>query len=131
MEPWVWFVLVVLAFVTYFVAFGVWHKDNKGAVLIALAVFLVALALVVVTGCTTTRDYRPWLEAGVAYDFGEAVGQNPACVVRVRQPIGFGPLEPDWLIVGYAHQSSCPDLKDKEVVDQIEVVAKIPLGRRR
>lgn len=126
-----WMAVVVVSFLAYFLARGIWHKDNKGAVAIAVGVFILAFALVTVSGCTVRPEYQPWMEAGVAYDTQEAVGHNPACVVRVRQPVGFGPLEPDWLIVGYAHQSSCPDLQDRTTVDQLEVVAKIPLGRRK
>lgn len=69
------------------------------------------------------------MEVGLAADYGETVGNNPACIVRIRQPVGFGKLEPDWLILGYTHHSSCPDQHDRNVVDQVELVAKIPLGR--
>jgi hypothetical protein len=47
----------------------------------------------------------------------------------LRQPIGFGPLEPDWLILGYQHVSSCPDLYDSNTIDAVEIMARIPLGR--
>lgn len=131
LQAWEWFALVVGGFLTYFAIGKIWQKDNKGAVSIALGIFLLALLLLSVTGCTVSREYQPWLETGVAYDFQETVGGNPACVVRIRQPIGFGPIEPDWLLLGYTHHSSCPDLNDKTTVDQIEIVAKIPLGRRK
>lgn len=131
MSNWQWFGAVVAAFLAYFVSAKIWHKDNKGAVAIAILIFVVTFLVIFVSGCTVRPEYQPWLEAGVAHDFSETVGNNPACVVRIRQPIGFGPLEPDWLIAGYTHHSSCPDLHDKATVDQVELVAKIPLGRKR
>lgn len=126
-----WFGIVLAAFLVYFFAAGIFNKDNRGAVLLALAVFLLALLVFTVSGCAVSPDRRPWMEAGVAYDTQSTVGGNPACIVRVRQPIGFGPIPPDWLVIGYTHHSSCPMQTDLTTIDQIEIVAKIPLGRER
>lgn len=131
MSPVRWFLCVLAAFAAYFTAARLWNKDNKGAIALAVAVFLVGLLLLSVSGCTVSPERRPWLEAGLAYDTQSTVGNNPACIVRLRAPIGFGPIPPDWLIAGYTHHSSCPDLFDRNTVDQVEVVAKIPLGRSR
>lgn len=121
--------IVFCAFLAYFIVARILNKDNKGALLLGAIVFAAAFFLVSVAGCSVSPERRPWMEAGVAYDFQETVGGNPACVVRVRAPVGFGPLEPDWLILGYQHISSCPDLFDRATVDAIELMAKIPLGR--
>jgi hypothetical protein len=115
---------------TYFMLGRIMNKDNIGAMKIAAGIFLLAL-LTLSAGCTVAREYQPWMEAGLAYEVAGTVGNNPVCVVRLRQPIGFGKLEPDWLMIGYTHHSSCPDLNDRATVDQLEVVAKIPLGRRK
>jgi hypothetical protein len=93
----------------------------------------VALALLtlVLAGCAVSAERRPWIEAGMAYDFKDTVGSNPACIVRVRAPVHFGPIPPGGLIVSYTHHSSCPDLDDANTVDQVELVAKFYLGRER
>lgn len=124
-----WFGVVFAAFMLVFSVFRMWNKDTRGAVLAVLALVLGAFALLSIGGCTLSREYQPWLEVGFALDTQKTVGSNPACIVGVRQPIGFGPIPPDWLVVGYSHQSSCPDLFDRNTVDQFEVRAKIPLGR--
>jgi hypothetical protein len=105
-----------------------WNKDTRGAYKVALVVILLAL-VALVSGCAVSPERRPYMEVGMAYDTQHTVGNNPQCVVRIRQPIGFGRLEPDWLTIGYQHQSSCPDQRDRNTVDAIEIVAKIPLGR--
>jgi hypothetical protein len=124
-----WSIAVVAAFSAVFTALKWWGKDTRGAVLIACAVIAAAFVLFTVTGCAVSPERRPWMEAGFAYDTQHTVGTNPACIVRIRAPVGFGPLQPDWLIVGYTHHSSCPDERDRHTIDQIEVIAKIPLGR--
>ncbi len=124
-----WTAAVVLAFAIIFTFFRLWDRDTKGAFLIVLALIGVAAGLLVVSGCTVSPERQPYLEVGFAYDFQHTVGGNPACVVRARQPIHFGAIPPGALLLGVAHQSSCPDLRDRNTVDQIEVVAKIPLGR--
>ena len=124
-----WMGIVFCAFLAYFIVARILNKDNKGALLLGAIVFAAAFFLVSVAGCSVSPERRPWMGAGVAYDTQSAVGHNPACVVRVRAPVGFGPIPPDWLVVGYSHQSSCPDLFDKTTVDQVEIVARIPLGR--
>ncbi len=126
-----WFAAVLVAFAVIFWATGMLNKDNRGAVLLVTGVFLLALVFIVVSGCAVSPERRPWLEAGFALDTQQTVGSNPACIVRLRAPIGFGPIPSDWLVIGYQHISSCPDIADRNTVDAIEVVAKIPLGRSR
>lgn len=122
-----WTCIVVLSFVLATLLF--WRrarKDMKGAILAALAVILAGALLIVVSGCTVSREYRPWLEAGVAWDREHNVGSNPGCVVRVRQPI-----VPGRLVAGYEHHSSCGDQHDRNEINQFEVMAVIPLGREK
>jgi hypothetical protein len=120
-----WAALAVGGMLGALIAIKAWNKDTKGATAIALGVLL-AGALFVVSGCSVTPAYRPWMEIGMAYDASHTVGSDPACIVRIRQP-----LIPDRLFVGYEHHSSCRDQDDKNVIDQIEVMAKIPLGRKK
>lgn len=121
-----WIVCTFLLFIALFTIMRWWQKDNKGALMLALAVVIVAALLISVSGCAVSPEYRPWMEAGIAYDTQETVGNNPACVVRVRQPV-----IPERLIVSYTHHSSCPDLRDRNTVDQLEFISIIPLGRKR
>lgn len=95
----------------------------RGAVLVVLAALL--------AGCAVSAERRPWIEAGFAYDTQETVGANAACIVRVRAPIHFGPIPPGGLIAGYTHHSSCPDLYDRNTIDQFEIVGKFYLGREK
>lgn len=120
-----WILLVFGAFGAVFTAFKWWQKDNRGALTVAAAVIIVA-ALFFVVGCSISPERRPWMEAGMAYDTQHTVGNDPACIVRIRAPV-----VPGRIIAGYTHHSSCPDLFDRNTVDQIEVMAIIPLGRRR
>lgn len=129
MGPGTWTLVVIGAFAAILAAAGLWNKDTRGAFAIVVGLIAMAAALFVISGCAVSPERAPWLEAGFAYDTQSTVGNNPACVVRLRQPIGLGPLKPDWLIASYVHHSSCPDVRDRNTVDQIEVVAKIPLGR--
>ena len=126
-----WAIFVVCGFIAIFSIAKLWNADNRGAMLWASGIIAVCWLLLQVSGCTLSPERAPWLEAGFAYDTQRTVGDNPACIVRLRQPVGFGPLEPDWLVVGYQHVSSCPMQSDLATVDQIELVAKIPLGRRQ
>lgn len=125
-----WTLAVVAVFCAMFTGFRMWNKDTKGAMLLVLVV-IALMALMVVSGCTVSPERRPWLEAGFAYDTQHTVGSDPACIVRLRQPVGFGPIQPDWLLLGYEHHSSCHDLYDRNTIDQVELVARIPLGRER
>lgn len=134
MGPGTWTLVVIGAFAAILVAAGLWNKDTKGAFAIVVGLIAIAAALLVVSGCAVSPERAPWLEAGFAYDTQSTVGGNPACVVRLRAPLGsYFPeswgIQPDWLIASYVHHSSCPDVRDRNTVDQIEVVAKIPLGR--
>lgn len=131
MNPVVWFGVVFAGYVLALLVLRAFNKDTKGALIIVTAIYFGALILFQVAGCTVSRERAPWLEAGMAYEFSRTVGSNPACVVRIRQPVGFGPLEPDWLVLGYQHISSCVDQLDKATIDQVEIMAKIPLGRPR
>jgi hypothetical protein len=83
----------VCAVALVFTIFRLWDKDVKGAFLLALGVILIAFAAISVSGCTVSREYQPWMEVGFGYDFSHTVGSDPQCIVRLRQPIGFGPLE--------------------------------------
>jgi hypothetical protein len=129
MNTYQWTALVFLVFALALTAFRAWNKDTKGAFAIGIGVVLLG-ALFFVSGCTVSPERLPYMEVGMALDTQKTVGSNPACVVRIKQPIGFGKLEPDWLTIGYNHQSSCRDLNDRATVDQVEIIAKIPLGRR-
>lgn len=91
-------------------------------------IFLLAVS-VFISGCAVSPERAMYMEVGFAYDTQRTVGSNPACVVRIRQPIGFGPIKPEWLVIGYQHISSCPDLRDANTIDAIEIMARIPLGR--
>lgn len=71
------------------------------------------------------------MEAGFAYDVQETVGSNPACIVRVRAPLHFGPIPPGGLVLGYQHISSCPDVFDKNTVDAVEIMGVFKLGREK
>ena len=102
-----WTLTVIGTFAVILAAFGMVNKDTKGAFLIVVGLIVVAAVLLVISGCAVSPERRPWLEAGFAYDTQSTVGGNPACVVRVRQPIGFGPIKPEWLVLGYQHISSC------------------------
>lgn len=122
-----WSLVVFGSFAILFSLFGMWNKDTKWAYL--GGVLVVFAGLLFITGCSVSPERRPYLEVGLAYDIQHTVGNDPACIVRIRQPIGFGRLEPDWLVLGYEHHSSCPDRNDRNTIDQIELTAKIPLGR--
>lgn len=121
-----WTLYVLLAFAFVFTLMRAWNKDTRGALTLVLALIIAAFAVISVSGCTVTREYRPYMEVGMAYDFPKTVGSNPACIVRVRQPV-----LPERVTVSYTHHSSCRDLYDRNTVDQIEVTATIPLGRAR
>lgn len=131
MTNWKWFLVVLTSLASYFTVTKMWNKDLKGAIGIATLVFIIGWMLISISGCTVPREYQPWLEAGVAYDTQKTVGRNPACVVGVVQPIGFGMIPPEWLAIGYHHISSCPDLFDSNTYDAIELMTKIPLGRAK
>lgn len=124
-----WTIAVVCGVALYFTVARMWNKDVKGAFGIAVGIILLAAALITVSGCTVSPAYQPYLETGFAIDTQRTVGGNPACVVRIRQPIGFGPIKPEWLVIGYQHISSCPDLRDANTIDAVEIMARIPLGR--
>lgn len=120
-----WIVAVVAAFLL--ATFIFWRrakKDMLGAVAAALIVILIGGVLLIVSGCAVSPEYRPWLEAGIAADRANTVGSNPACIVRVRQPVW-----PGRIVVGFEHHSSCPDQRDRGEINQWEVMAIIPLGR--
>lgn len=128
MDTFKWGLIVFGSFAAIFFAFRLWNRDTRGAYLLGLLVLL--FGLVFFSGCAVSPERKPWMEVGLGYDVSDTVGNNPQCIVRIKQPIGFGKLEPDWLTIGYNHQSSCPDKNDREVVDSLELIAKIPLGRR-
>lgn len=130
MSTYQWTIIVFVVFALALVAFKAINKDTKGAFVIGIGVVLLG-ALFFLVGCSVTPARAPYMEVGMMYDFQNAVGSNPACVVRVRQPIGFGKMEPDWLTIGYHHISSCPDNADRNTVDGVELMTKIPLGRRK
>lgn len=126
-----WTLAMIAAFVGCTLVF--WRrarKDMFGAIIGGLLVVLICAVMIVVSGCTVSPERRPWLEAGIAWDREQNVGSNPGCIVRVRQPIGPKRRE-NWLIVGFEHHSSCPDQDDRDEINQLEIVAKVPLGRRR
>lgn len=100
-------------------------KDMRGAMLIALAIVVLG-ALTLVSGCAVSPEYRPWMEAGVAYDRSHAVGEQPTCVVRIRQPLVSGKI-----VASVTHHSSCPMQNDAGEVNQLEVTAILPLGRSK
>lgn len=125
-----WTIIVFAVFALALALFKAWNKDTRGAFLIGGLVVLFGL-LFFVAGCSVRPEYRPWMEVGMAYDFQGTVGSDPACIVRLRQPIGFGPIKPEWLLVGYVHHSSCRDQYDRNTIDQLEVTAKIPIGRSK
>lgn len=122
-----WAIIVFGSFAAIFSIFKMWNKDTKGAFMWGALVVILA-AIFLISGCAVSPERRPYMEVGLGYDFQHAVGDDPQCIVRIRQPIGFGPLEPDWLTIGYQHISSCPDNNDRATVDAIELTAKIPLG---
>lgn len=124
-----WTIAVVCGVALVFTILRLWNRDTRGAFQVAIAVILIAALAISVSGCTVSRAYQPYLETGFALDTQRTVGGNPACVVRIRQPIGFGPIKPEWLVIGYQHISSCPDLRDANTIDAIEIMARIPLGR--
>lgn len=126
-----WMIVVVACFVLATVAFW-WRarRDMFGAISASLLVLLLAALCITVSGCAVSPEYRPWMEAGIAYDREHTVGNDPACIVRIRQPIGPSGKE-RWLVVGVEHHSSCPDQTDRGEVNQIEVMAVIPLGREK
>lgn len=126
-----WTIAVVCSVALIFTIFRLWNKDTRGAFQLAVGVILLAAILITVSGCTVSQAYQPYLETGFAYDTQHTVGRNPACVVRIRQPVGFGPIKPEWLVIGYQHISSCPDLFDANTIDAIEIMARIPLGRSK
>lgn len=122
-----WTILVIAAFILATLVF--WRKAKKdmfGAILGAVAIIVIAAILFTVTGCAVNPEYRPWLEAGIAKDRAQTVGSNPACVVRVRQPVW-----PGHVVAGFEHHSSCGDQDDRAEINQWEVMAIIPLGRER
>lgn len=125
-------IIVVLAFFFLSTVFLWWRarKDMLGAISASLLVLLLAALCLSVSGCTIQPERRPWMEAGVAYDIERNVGSNPACVVRVRAPIGPRGHE-DWIVAGVTHHSSCPDQDDRAEINQVEITARIPLGRRQ
>lgn len=125
-----WAIIVFATFALVLTAFKAWNKDTRGAYLIGGGIVLLCL-LFLVSGCSVQPEYRPWMEVGLGYDTQHTMGSNPICIVRLRQPIHFGPIPEGWLFAGYEHISSCPDQYDRNTVDQVEIVAKIPLGRSR
>lgn len=131
MSGWQWFLVVFVGYFLTLLVLRALNKDTMGALVLVTALYLLGLVLFSVSGCTVSPERVPYLEAGFAYDTQRTVGSNPACVVRLRQNIGFGPLPADALIAGYTHHSSCRDVFDANTIDQFEVVAKIPLGRSR
>lgn len=126
-----WTIAVVCGVALVFTVFRLWNRDTRGAFQIAVAIIFLGAILLSVIGCTVSQAYQPYMEVGFAYDTQHTVGSNPACVVRLRQPIGFGPMKPEWLVAGYTHHSSCGDVIDKNTIDQLEIVARIPLGRSK
>lgn len=127
MDTFKWTLFVFAMFGSIFTAFGMWNKDTRFAYL--GGVLVVFAGLLFLSGCAVSPERRPYMEVGLAYDYQGTVGHDPACIVRIRQPVGFGKLEPDWLLLSYEHHSSCPDQYDRNTIDQIELTAKIPLGR--
>jgi hypothetical protein len=126
-----WTVTVIAVFLAAtFIWFKRAKKDMLGAITIAVGIILAAAAFLVISGCAVAPERAPWLEAGFAHDRQGTVGGNPACIVRFRQPIG-PPGKEDWLLVSAVHHSSCPDQDDRGEINQLEVTAKIPLGRRK
>lgn len=126
-----WMIVVIGLFVAGTLIF--WRrarKDMFGAIGIGIVVILLCWLLISVSGCTVREARAPWIEAGIAYDVEHTVGRNPACILRVRQPVGPEGRE-DRVIVSVEHHSSCPDQDDRAEINQLEVVAKIPLGRHR
>lgn len=126
-----WTIAVVCGVALIFTAFRLWNRDTRGAFQIAVAIILLAALLITVSGCAVSPAYQPYMEVGFAHDTQRTVGSNPACVVRLRQPVGFGAIKPEWLVIGYQHISSCPDLLDANTIDAIEIMARIPLGRSK
>lgn len=125
-----WTIAVVGFFITVLASFGMLNRDTRGATLIAIAIILVGFIVFSISGCAISEARRPWLEAGMSYDRDRTVGGQPTCVVRIRAPLGWKDHE-DWIIASYEHLSSCPDQNDAGEVNHVEVVAKIPLGRRK
>lgn len=121
-----WMIVVVACFVLATVAFW-WRarRDMFGAISASLLVLLLAALCITVSGCAVSPEYRPWMEAGIAADRANTVGSDPACIVRVRQPVW-----PGHLVAGFTHHSSCGDQQDAGEINQWEVVAIIPLGRK-
>lgn len=126
---WHWPVSVVLAFALAFTLFRLWNRDTRGAFQIVAALILIFALALSISGCTVSREYQPWLEVGMAYDTQHTVGGDPVCVVRLREPIHFGPIPPGGLVASWVHHSSCPDQRDANTIDQFEITARIPLGR--
>lgn len=130
MSVYQWTVIVFLVFALVLIAIKAWNRDTRGAFTIGGGVVLLGM-LLIVSGCAASPERQAYMEVGLAYDTQHTMGKNPACIVRIRQPIGFWKIPPEWLLIGYEHHSSCPDQHDRNTVDQFEIVAKIPLGRRR
>lgn len=127
MSNWMWALAVVAFFVVLtFTVFKRAKKDMLGAIAIAVGIILVGAIFIGVTGCAVRPEYQPWLEAGLAYDRSHTVGSDPACVVRLRQPIW-----PGHIVAGFEHHSSCGDQDDRAEINQVELMAIIPLGRRK
>lgn len=121
-----WLIAVIALFLLATVTLW-WRarKDMFGAIGAGLIVIVIAALLLTVSGCTISPEYRPWMEAGIAADRANTVGSDPACIVRVRQPV-----VPGRIVAGFTHHSSCGDQDDAGEINQWEVVAIIPLGRK-
>lgn len=105
-----------------------WNKDLRGALALIALILLVGWLLI---GCSVAPEYRPRLEAGFGYELDKSkpvVGRDPVGVARVRQPVYVHPSGFE-LFGEYLHLSSIPDEKDKNTVDQIELMFSIPLGK--
>lgn len=122
-----WAIAVIAFFVLCTLVFwGRAKKDMFGAITGAVVVILIASVCIFVSGCEVSPEHRPWLEAGLAYDRSGTVGSNPACVVRIREAV-----IPERIVVGFEHHSSCADQNDRGEINQLEIMAIIPLGRSK
>jgi hypothetical protein len=130
MNPYKWALIVFIVFAIALCAFRAVNKDTRGAFTIGAGVVLLGM-LFIVAGCSVSPERRPWMEVGMGYEFAGTVGEMPQCIVRIRQPVHFGPIPEGGLILGYEHLSSCPSQKDLATIDAIELIAVIPLGRRK
>jgi hypothetical protein len=104
---------------------GYRNKDTKGAIAGVLGL-IILMALLFTSGCAIRPEYRPILQAGLAYEVGSrpVMGRDPVGVIRLYQPIVPGVLGCEYL-----HLSSVPDERDLNTVDQVGCLVTIPLGR--